>query len=96
MRDDRAVGQRLAGPVVVGDDDVEAEPPSPRATSSTAVIPQSTVSTRPQPSSASRVERLAREAVALVEAARQVPVDVGAELAQDSTASAVAQMPSAS
>ena len=53
------------------------------ATSSTAVIPQSTVSTSPTPSSASRLERVARDAVALLEPARQVPVDVGAELAQE-------------
>ena len=41
-------------------------------------------------------DRLARDAVALLEAARQVPVDLGAELAQRRTASAVAQMPSTS
>ena len=43
------------------------------ATSSTAVMPQSTVRTRPTPSSASRAERVAGHAVALLEPARKVP-----------------------
>ena len=53
-RDDGTSRERLAGPMMVGDDDVEAELASRAATSSTAVIPQSTVSTRSPPSSASR------------------------------------------
>ena len=76
-------GSSSPGPVVVGDDRRRGRAPCACATSSTAVIPQSTVSTSPQPSPASRVERLAGDAVALLEAARQVPVDLGAELAED-------------
>ena len=58
--------------------------PSSRArrTSSTAVMPQSTVRTRPQPSPARRSSGLAADAVALVEAARQMPLDVRPELPQ--------------
>ena len=49
------------------------------ATSSTAVMPQSTVRTRPHPLAAIGLERLARQAVSLGEPARQVPPDIGAE-----------------
>ena len=58
--------------------------PSSRAaaTSSTAVMPQSTVSTRPTPSAARRSIVSRGEAVALLEAARQVPFDVRPELPQ--------------
>ena len=53
-----------------------------RATSSTAVIPQSTVRTSADAVVGEPRDRVARDAVALLEAARQVPADVGAELAQ--------------
>ncbi len=80
--DDRAIGQRPS-PGRWWSVTITSSPRAfASATSATAVMPQSTVSTRPQPSSASRAERRARDAVALVEAAREVPVDVGAELAQ--------------
>ena len=52
------------------------------ATSSTAVIAQSTVISRSVPRAASRSTVAGGEAVAVVDAARQVPVDVGAERAQ--------------
>ena len=80
-RDDRAVGQRLAGPVVIGDDDLEAararrldlrhgrDPAVDREDEPAAVVREA-------------LERLAADAVALLEAARQVPVDVGAEVAE--------------
>ena len=58
-RDDRAVGERVAGPVVVGDDDLEPARRAPRPPPSTAVMPQSTVSTSPQPSLGEPRERLA-------------------------------------
>ena len=48
------------------------------------------------PSAGESHDRVARDTVPLLEPARQVPPDVGAELAQHSTASAVAQMPSTS
>ena len=96
-RDDRAVRERVAGPVVVGDDDARARARAPRATSATAVMPQSTVSTRSTPVGGEPRERLAREAVALLEARRQVPGRARRRArAAGSTASAVAQMPSAS
>ena len=44
--DDRTVGQPVARPVMVGDDDLEPEAPR-SSTSSAAVMPQSTVSTSP-------------------------------------------------
>ncbi len=52
------------------------------ATSSTAVMPQSTVSTRSNPSSASRVSVCAVQPVALLEPGRQMPGWIGTELAQ--------------
>ena len=52
-RDDRAVGKHVGGPVMVGDDDLEATRLA-SAISSTAVTPQSTVTTSPTPSSSSR------------------------------------------
>ena len=52
------------------------------ATSATAVIAQSTVTSRSVPRAASRSTVVRGEAVAVVDAAGQVPVDVGAERAQ--------------
>ena len=52
------------------------------ATSSTAVIAQSTVTSRSVPRAASRSTVAGGEPVAVVDPARQVPVDVGAERAQ--------------
>ena len=52
------------------------------ATCSTAVMPQSTVTSRPTPARGEPLDRGDREAVALVEAARQLPGRVGAERAQ--------------
>ena len=46
-------------------------------------MPQSTVSDEPAAFAGETLERAAADAVALVEAARQVPLDVGADLAQD-------------
>ena len=94
MRDDGQSGSDLAGPMVVGDDHLE---PAARASaiSSTAVMPQSTVRTRRTLLRQAR-ERLPGDAVALLEAAREMPLDLGAEVAQAVTASAVAQIPSTS
>ena len=61
---------------------LEPEPRAPPSTSATAVIPQSTVSTRSTPSAASRASVWPFEAVALLEPRRQVPLRLGAELAQ--------------
>ena len=80
--DERAVRQPLARPVVVGDDDLEPErlrlgdlvdggDPAIDGEDETALLAR-------QPR-----ERLQRDAVALLEAARQVPLDLGAELAED-------------
>ena len=80
-RDDRAVGQGLARPVVVGDDDLEPRRPGLRDLldgRDPAVDGQNeraTLLREPR-------QRLARDAVALLEAARQVPLDVGAEAAR--------------
>ena len=52
------------------------------ATSSTAVIPQSTVSEQAAALVGEPRDRDVRDAVALLEAARQMPLDVGAERAQ--------------
>ena len=81
---DRRVGQRAVGArlVVVGDDDVDARARARSATSSTAVIAQSTVTSSCVPRSASRSTVARGEAVAVVDAAGQEPVDVGAERAQ--------------
>ena len=80
-------GSRLAGPVVVGDDDVESarlrardlldgrDPAVDGQHESAAVVGEP-------------VERLAGEAVTLVEPARQVPVGVGAEAPQAAAARA--------
>ena len=81
-RYDRAVGQRLARPVVVGDDDVE--PPRPRLGD---LLDRGHAAVDREHEAAAFVgearQRFALDAVAFLEAARQVPGDVGAELAQD-------------
>ena len=70
--DDRAVGQRLAGPVVVGDDDVE-----PARARLGDLLDRGDAAVDGQDEPAALVgeprEGLALEAVALLEAARQVP-----------------------
>ena len=81
-RDDRAVGQRLARPVMVGDDHVEpacARLGNLRDRGDAAVDREHETA----PLVGETAERRARDAVALVEAARQVPVDLGSELAQE-------------
>jgi hypothetical protein len=80
-RDDRAVGQRLRRTVVVGDDHVEPE---------ALRFPHLDVRGDPTvdgeheavPVSGQTLQRLARDPVPFVEAAREVPVDVGTEVAQ--------------
>ena len=52
------------------------------ATCSTAVIPQSTVTSRPTPRAGQPLDRRGRQAVALVEAAGQLPDRIAAERAQ--------------
>ena len=93
--DDGAVRQRLARPVVVRDDDVE-----PLRAGLRDFLDGGDPAVDGQHEPAALVgeprERLALHPVALLEAARQVPFDVGAELRRISTASAVAQIPSAS
>src|SRR2546425_936452 len=78
--DDGAVRQRLAGPVVVGDDDVE--PARPRL-GDLLDRRHAAVDGQDQPTAlvGETREGLALEAVALLEAARQVPLDLGTELA---------------
>ena len=81
-RDDRAIGERVARAMVVGDDHVE-----PRSLGSRDLVDggDSAVDGQHEPAAfpGQTRERLAGEAVALLEAAGQVPVDVGAELAED-------------
>ena len=78
-RDDGAVRQRFAGPVVVGDDHLE--PARPRLGD---LLDRGDPAVDGDDEPAALVgeprERLGTHAVALVEAARQVPVDLGAEL----------------
>ena len=78
-RDDRAVGERLAWPVVVGDDHLE---PARARLRNLGNGRDPTVDREHKPAAlvCEAAERGARDAVALVEAARQVPVDLGAEL----------------
>ncbi len=80
--DDRAVGQRLARPVMVGDDDVE-----PPFSSLGHLVDSRDPAVDGEDEAATLVrepgKRLAADAVALVEAARQVPGDVRAELAKE-------------
>ncbi len=80
--DDRAVGQLLARPVVVGDHDVDSE----RLRVSDLFDggdPAVDGEHEPAPVLGELRQRLPAEAVALLEAARQVPRDVCAQLAQD-------------
>ena len=81
-RDDRAVGQRLAGPVMVGDDDVE---PAFSGLGDLVDGRDPAVDGEDEPATlvGEPGKRVAADAVALVEAAREVPGDVGAELAQE-------------
>src|SRR5687767_12432923 len=80
--DERTVGKALARPMVVGDDDVE--PLRPRLgellDGGDAAVDGEHEAT---PLVSQARERLALDSVALLEAARQVPDDVGAELAKD-------------
>ena len=80
-RHDRAVGQRLARPVVVGDDHVEPEPAS---FSDLVDGGDPAVHGQHERDAVLRQarERLAGHPVAFVEAAGQVPLDVRPELAQ--------------
>ena len=80
--DHGAVRERLPGPVVVGDDDLEAA----RASLGDLLDRgHAAVDREHQPAAlvGQARERFALDAVAFLEAARQVPGDVGAELAQD-------------
>ena len=79
---DRAVGKDVAGPVVVGDDHVE---PATRRLRDLLDRRDPAVDRQEQPDTVVRepAERLSRDAVTLLEPARQVPVDVGSELAQE-------------
>jgi hypothetical protein len=81
-RDDGAVRQLVAGAVVVGDDHVQAE----LARAANLVDrrdPAVDGQHQPAPFLRQPLERVAADAVAFVEAARQVPFDLGAELPQD-------------
>jgi hypothetical protein len=81
-RDDRAVGERVSGPVVVGDDDLEPEP-ARTCDLCDGRDPAVDGEDELDPVGGQPFERLAVQAVALVEAARQVPGDVRVELAQE-------------
>ena len=80
--DDRAVGQLLARPVVVGDHDVDSERPR---MSDLIDRGDPAVDGEHEPASVlcELRQRLPAEAVALLEAARQMPRHVCAQLAQD-------------
>ena len=80
--DDRAVRQLGAGLVVVGDDDVDAARPARPRPLSTDVMPQSAVMRRPVPRAASLSIVAAAEPVAVLHAAGDEPVAVGAELSE--------------
>ena len=79
--DDRAVGQLLAGPVVVGDHDVE-----PRGARCRNLLDRGDAAVHRDEqlhaAPAQPLDRRAGEPVALVEAARQLPHRIGAERAQ--------------
>ena len=80
-RHDRTIRQLVARTMVIGDDDVEAElscAPDLFDGSDAAVDGQD----EPAPLLREPLQRLAADAVALVEAARQMPLDVRAELPQ--------------
>ena len=80
--DDRAVRERLARPVMVRDDDLE---PARARLGDLLDRGHAAVDGEDEPAAlvGEPRERLALDAVALLEAARQVPDDVRAELAQD-------------
>ena len=84
-RDDRAVGERLGRPVVIRDDDVQAELTGTRDLGHGG---DAAVDGDDEVDAVGRelLDRLEREAVALVEAARKAPLDIGAELPQDENA----------
>ena len=81
-RDDRAIRERLAGPVVVGDDHLEA---ARRCFGDLGRGGDAAVDGEHEAAAlvGEPRERLGAHAVAFVEPAREVPVDVGAELAQE-------------
>ena len=80
-RDDRAVRQRLAGPVMVGDDHLE-----PARLRGRHLLDGGDAAVDGEQERAALVgeprDRVPRDAVAFLEAARQVPLDLGAERAQ--------------
>ena len=80
-RDDRTIGKRLGGTVMVGDDHVEA---ARGGFGDLTGGRDAAVDGQDEPAAfvGEPRERVAADAVALVEAAREMPVDVGAELAQ--------------
>src|SRR5262249_21046303 len=79
--DDRAVGQLVSRPVVVADDDLEPEP-----LRLGDLLDGRDPAVDGQDEAATLVgearQRLAREPVALLESTRQMPVDVGSEIAE--------------
>ena len=81
-RHDRAIGKRVAGPVMIGDDHVEPARTSLRhlCDGGDPAVHRQTRARSPRLRVRSSVA--AGDAVALVEPARQVPGDVGSELAQ--------------
>src|SRR6266540_2149375 len=81
-RHDRAIRQLPGRPVVVGDDDLE---PTPARLRDLGDRSDPAVDGQHQPAAlvGEPFERRARDPVPLVETARQVPFDVGAELPQD-------------
>ena len=81
-RDDRAVGKHVGGPVMVGDDDLET---TPLGLCDLVHGRDTAVDRHDEPHAVllEPFERLAGDAIALREPARQVPDDVRAELAQE-------------
>jgi hypothetical protein len=81
-RDDWALGQLVTGTVVVGHDDLQPELARPAN-----LVDRGDPAVDRQDETAALVgeafERVAADAVALVEPARQMPLHVGAELSQD-------------
>ena len=77
--DDRAVRQLVSGPVVVGDDDLQAKSPGGRHLLDGG---DAAVDGEHEPVAVlgELLQGLAREPVALLETARQVPADIGSEL----------------
>ena len=80
--DERAIGQLLTGTMVVRDDDVEPELSRARNLVDGS---DSTVDRHHEPEAllGNPCERLLGDAVPLLEAAREMPLDIGSELAQD-------------